>query len=321
MSTEPIIIIGAAPRSGTNYIEDLLCVHPDCGLGVPLRENHILAELPALAEIVDRLAAHWDANTRWGFLPEHADDLARSLGVGIGDFLVSQVDERRRLTEPPATISAVAETFKESPRYLVSKTPRATGLADFRRFFPDTKLILLMRDGRAVAESSIRSWGWHFDVAVDSWRSGAAAIADFLDRNPDDDSIVVRYEDMVVDPETQLDRIFGYLDLDPAGYDFEKGLNRPIRGSSTRRKSAERVTWEPVEATADFDPLGRASGWSTEQHARFNHMTGDLLVRFGYVPVPTESSITDVAQHYLRDGLLTARQASRPIRKRIADLR
>jgi hypothetical protein len=316
--TTPIFVLGVAPRSGTNYIEDLLCVHPDCGLGVPLRENQLMSSLPDLAAIVRTHEANWAKNARWGFLPEHAEDLAHALGRGLIDFMVSQVDERRRLHEPPESLPGIEAAFKQSPRYLVSKHPRTVGLADFRRFFPDEKLILLIRDGRAVAESSIRSWGWTFDVAVDGWRRGAAEMAAFLDENPDDPALFVRYEDLITDPEAGLKQIFAYLDLDADVFDYEKALKRPVRGSSTARpQGADKVDWQPVEKTDSFDPLARARDWTDAQHERFNHMTGDLSVRFGY-PVVETGSGSRVA-NLTKDGLLAGRKLLSPMRGRLRE--
>jgi hypothetical protein len=318
--TTPVFIIGVAPRSGTNHLEDLLCVHPDCGLGIPLRENHLLGALPDLAAIVEELRATWRRHDRWGFLPEHSDDLARSLGSVLADFTVSQVDSRRRIEVPPATLPGIEDSFKKSPRYLISKYPHTTGLADFRMFFPDAKLILLMRDGRAVVESSIRSWGGTFAVAVDSWRRGARNMARFLDDHPDDPALFVRYEDLITRPEDELGRVFRYLDLDPEMFDFERALDRPIRGSSTIRPngSGEKVSWQPVEKTDDFDPLGRARQWTDVQHARFNHMAGGLSERFGYPLQDVEESALGTIRNAVSDSLLTARTVARPLRRRMA---
>lgn len=320
--TTPIFILGVAPRCGTNYVEDLLCVHPDCGLGIPLRENQLMASIPALADVVSSLDDKWRANPRWGFVPEHTDDLTESLGRAIVDFMVSQVDERRRIQVPPDTLPGIEAAFKPSPKFLVSKHPRTVGLAEFRRFFPDEKLILLMRDGRAVAESSIRSWEWHFDVAVDGWRHGAADMASFLDANPDDPALFVRYEDLITDPEKEVDQIFSYVGLDPSTFDFERAVNRPVRGSSTVRPTgAEKVQWQPVEKTDEFDPLSRARNWTDAQHARFNHMAGDLSIRFGYPLVETGKSPASKAANLGQDALLTARNLLRPIRRRLAGSR
>lgn len=312
--TEPVFLLGVAPRSGTNYLEDLLAVHPDCGIGIPLREDHLLAHAEPLLDYVDTVAATWQTKGRWGFQQGHADDLARSIGKGVIDFLVSQVDERRRLTEPPDTLPGIADAFKFNPRYVIAKTPRPTNIGSFHRLFPDSPLLILVRDGRAVVESSMRSWGYRFDTAVRQWVIGARAITEYLRSADPQRHLLLRYEDLVEDPERQLDRVFGYLQLDPSVYDFERALNRPVRGSSTVRPAggADRVDWEPVDRPADFDPRERFSNWTSDQHARFNHLAGDLSTELGYPVAPTEASGLDLARQYVRDLAMYTRETVRP---------
>lgn len=318
--TTPIFIMGVAPQCGTNYLEDLLCVHPDCGLGIPLRENQLLGRLPDLSAVVESLRTDWAANQRWGFQPEHANDLARSIGAALSDFTIAQVDDRRRIDTPPDTLPGIEHAFKQSPPFLISKHPRTTGLAAFRTFFPNEKLILLMRDGRAVTESSMRSWGWHFDVAVDSWRQGASDIEKFLDNHPEDSALFVRYEDLITDPEAEIGRIFQYIDLDPTLFDFERAIRRPVRGSSTVRPegAGTSVAWHPVEKTDDFDPLARAREWTDAQHARFNHMAGRISERFGYPVVEVDKATASAVRHTVRDLMFKARVATRPLRRVLA---
>lgn len=313
--TEPVFLLGVAPRSGTNYLEDLLAVHPDCGIGIPLREDHLLAHAQPLIRYVDSVTSTWTTKPRWGFQPGHAADLARSVGSGIIDFLVSQVDGRRRLTTPPDTLPGIDEAFKLEPRYLIAKTPRPTNLEHFHRLFPDSPLLLLVRDGRAVTESSMRSWGYSFDRAVQEWVTGARRLVDYLDTADSSKHLFLRYEDILDDPERELGRIFGYLDLDASVYDFGKALKRPVRGSSTVKpdqSGTERVSWEPVAPPSDFDPRERFSSWSDEQHARFNHLAGVLSVRLGYPLVEVEESSADRARHLLRDAAMHGRTAVKP---------
>jgi hypothetical protein len=314
--TQPVFILGVAPRCGTNYLERILCLHPDCGLSVPLRQNNLTSVLPLLAEASDRLVAEWRRYPNWGFTPGHFDDLDRSLGGGLIDFMLSTTDERRRITDLPESMGDIESYFRPSPRYLITKQPRTTGLAHFRRFFPAEKLILLIRDGRAVVESSIRSWGWPFDVAVKGWRRGAADIVDF-DLAGDPDALLVRYEDLVSRTEPEMLRILQFLDLDPESYDSGAAENSPVLGSSTVRPTgATSVDWEPIEPAPSFNPLGRASQWDERQHRRFNHMAGDLLIELGYESAPIDSSPTDKAENLLRDGLLAAREIWKRLRPR-----
>jgi hypothetical protein len=314
--TQPVFILGVAPRCGTNYLERLLCLHPDCGLSVPLRQNNLTSILPILAEVSSEVKRQWRDYPNWGFTPDHFDDLDRSLGAGLIDFMLSTTDERRRITELPESMRDIERHFRHSPRYLVTKQPRTTGLGHFRRFFPTERLILLIRDGRAVVESSIRSWGWPFDVAVEGWRRGAADILAY-DVASDPDALLVRYEDLVASTEEVMSGVLEFLDLEPEIYDSEAAEDSPILGSSTARPAgATSVDWEPIDPAPSFNPLGRASNWNERQHRRFNHMAGRLLVEMGYEPKHSDTRLRHQIENRLRDGLLASRQVWKGFRHR-----
>lgn len=133
-------------------------------------------------------------------------------------------------------------------------------------------------------------------------------MAAFLDAHPDDPALLVRYEDLVTHLEGELERIFSHLGLDPEPFDFECALSRPVRGSSTTRPSeAKGLDWHPVAKTDAFDPVARARHWTDAQHARFNHMAGDLSTRFGYALVTTKGTPRSTAVNLGRDILLKAR--------------
>lgn len=314
--THPVFILGVAPRCGTNYLERLLCLHPDCGLSVPLRQNNLTSMLPRLADASEEVKRQWRRHPAWGFTEGHFDDLDRSLGAALADFMLSTTDERRRITELPEGMSGIESYFRLSPRYLITKQPRTTGLAQFRKFFPNEKLLLLIRDGRAVVESSIRSWEWPFDVAVEGWRAGAAEIVDY-DYANDQDALLVRYEDLVARTGQEMLRILDFLNLDPESYEARSAESLPILGSSTARPSgATSVDCEPIDPIPAFNPLGRAQHWDGGRHRRFNHMAGGLLVELGYEPSPVGSSWAEQAENFLRDGLLATRKMWKRMRHR-----
>jgi len=162
-------------------------------------------------------------------------------------------------------------------------------------FFPTAQLIILGRDGRAVVESCVRTFGWDFDLAARRWAVAASRAMRFLDGRATDDPVVrlVRYEDLVADPGRQLTNLFAFLGLDIADYDFSAAEQLPVRGSSVHLGGQARVHWDPVERTADFDPLRRWVDWSAEQHMRFAWLAGRQQVALGYglgTGVPATSS-------------------------------
>ena len=136
-SADPIFIHGVLPRSGTNFLWDLLLLHPDCARAQePVKEDLFLDRSDHLVRFVDAVRARWDP--RWGtFAAELPDRLYRSIGDGLVSFLWT--DRQRRL---------------------VTKSPSVVHLELFFAFFPCARLLILVRDGRSVVQSAwIRSAG------------------------------------------------------------------------------------------------------------------------------------------------------------------
>ena len=316
--TEPVFILGVAPRSGTNHLEDLLCQHPDCGPSVPLRESNLLSQAQPLLDYVDAVAKVWKTKARWGFRPEHRAALAAGIGNGLKDFLVSQVDERSLLERPPPDLPAVQDSYKRNPRYVVVKNPRPTNLEHFHELLPGSPLILLIRNGQAVAASSMKSWGWRFDTAVRSWARGAEVIALYLRTADPSEFLLVRYEDLVADPVGQMNRVFDYLQLDPTAFDLNTLESRPILGSSSQNvNKAGPINWQPVEKVADFDPIRRQSGWSEDQLKRFDHLAGAVSAELGYPVDAIATSTADKLGQAARDVPMYARAWLGPTVNRI----
>src|SRR5918995_892484 len=188
----PIFILGVTPRSGTNFLMDLLLLHPMCARGrAPVNEDFFLENADALVEFVSRVTESWDR--MWGDVtPDVLQEFQRGLGDGLISFLV--VDPHRRL---------------------VTKTPSVRNLQLFSTFFPTAKLLVLMRDGRSVVQSCIDTFGWEFDRAARMWRDGARAIAGFQNAATSAGAFrVVRYEDLMRDLRPSLTEILSFVGLD-----------------------------------------------------------------------------------------------------------
>lgn len=255
----PIFILGIAHRSGTNFLSDLLGLHPDCGRPAPVWEDFLAHHLDLLTEYVEAVCRHWRG---WGDTREAEQKLSHALGEALIAFLDSRHEQKRTVT----------------------KTPSVRNLGRFFSVFPNAHLIILVRDGRAVVESALRSFGGSFEARVRHWAEAARTILRFDDemRGKEFRYIIVRYEDIWRDLEGELRRIFGFLALDAAVYDFEAAAKAPVRGSSVLGRKDGTVHWDPVHRTAQFDPLRRWADWPRARHKRFNWIAGRYLRAFGY---------------------------------------
>lgn len=258
---QPIFILGILPRCGTNYLLELLCVHPDCTSSARVREDYLLYHVDLLFRYVKAVHDHW--SPEWGVDDALRDRLPAHLGSGLISFLSEQTGTGR----------------------VVTKTPRVDNLELFFKLFPNAHLLILVRDGRSVLESGIETFGWNRESAMHRWAEAAQTILRFdrAHKNSAFPYLIVRYEDLWQNLEGELRRILDFLGLDRSVYDDQGAAHLPVKGSSTIRKHThEAIHWRPVEKTADFDPLSRWRHWSRAQHERFNWVAGRYLNALGY---------------------------------------
>ena len=268
---QAVFILGMMRRSGTNYLYDLLKLHPDSRRARgPIWEDFLLHGSHRLISYVEEVKRQWDPS--WGFGEEEPAGLYRSLGQGLLAFL-----------------------GPEDPRRLFfAKTPSVENLDMFPKLFPHAKLIIVVRDGRAVVESGMKSFAWNFEEATHNWVRCAQTILNFAQthRSRAESFRVIRYEDLWSQTREVMTGILNWLELDLDKYDFAAARHLPVRGSSVFRGGANRIHWEPVEKTDAFKPLERYRHWSAFRHQRFHFIAGPTLVGLGYqLSVPGRAPI------------------------------
>ena len=263
---DPIFILGVMPRSGTNYLWDLICSHPDCAPArEPIHEDLFLQHAHLLEAYIGVVQRAWDP--AWGAF---ADDLPAKLWASLGDGLISFL-------------------WVERSRRLVTKSPSVRNLALFFGLFPRARLLILIRDGRSAVQSAMTTFRWDFDTAANLWAEGAEEIRQF-DRAHRDSGFsyrIVRYEDLVDDVEPVMAELLDFLDLDRDRFAFAAAGGLPVRGSSAFFGPGQAaVNWDPVEKDAAFAPKERWREWDPGLLRRFEWIAGDQLRHFGYQGSP-----------------------------------
>ena len=287
---DPIFIHGILPRSGTNFLWDLLLLHPDCTRALtPVNEDLFLDHSDDLIAFGTAVRAAWDPG--WGTF---GADTSERLYAAIGDGLLSFL-------------------WTDRNRRLVSKSPSVRHLDRFFSFFPRARLLILVRDGRAVVQSAIDTFGWDFDRACRDWVDAARTIDRFQQAESAhaDRWRLVRYEDLVDDVAGELRSLLEFLELDTARYDFEAARHLPVRGSSAFGRDGHGVHWNAVAKDASFAPKERWRSWSAAQVARFDWLAGDELVQFGYASSRMRFSFVGRTQQRLRDWRWRTAQTGR----------
>jgi len=264
---DAIFILGMLPRTGTNHLADLFELHDGVEVLKPVFEDQLVRYSPLLGAYVDEVTRHW--TPEWNVPADEGPNLLRCLGDGIVRWLQAHSPERT----------------------VVTKMPRVENLGGFFDLFPTCGLVVLVRDGRSVVESGVRSFGWTYEAGFRWWADAAAEVLAFRDRHGDDPRVqFLRYEDLIADEATVMKGLFDAFGLDPEAVDAAAVGALPVRGSSTLAEGGE-LHWQPVERSASFDPRERWRSWDAHLHRRFNAVAGPAQVRLGYtVEEPAGSS-------------------------------
>ncbi|MFW2390311.1 MAG: sulfotransferase family protein [Polyangiales bacterium] len=149
--------------------------------------------------------------------------------------------------------------------YFLDKTPaNALVLPFLQRLYPDAKYVVLTRHPLAVFSSYANSFfngDWQgaqeFNPILQRY---VPAMASFLRDRPVP-LVHVAYEDLVTEPEAQLERIFAYLGIEnePAAVDYgkagpmKKGMGDPITVDNEGRPVADKVGKWAAELAHDAE--------------------------------------------------------------------
>jgi hypothetical protein len=191
--------------------------------------------------------------------------LRRHLGAALYTFLRGQIDPSKRL---------------------FTKTPDPDNLGLFFSFFPDARLILLVRDGRDVVESAHRSWpDGSYGHWMRAWAAGARTVLQFTQGIGQVCAAqwrLYRYEDLLQD-RSRFEDLLRFVEADSSVYPWDRLESLPTRGSSENRGGRAELHWDPVERPKGFKPVGRWSNWGWWRRSQFKRIAGAELRSLGYV--------------------------------------
>lgn len=273
----PIFILGIVQRSGTNYLNNLLLQHPDVRSPGIVWEDFYLAPAQHLNAYASSLQPSWNKN--WTAQLQAAlgpDPVLSHLGEGLIRLMESQYRY---------CIAAGKQAQPSGePVSLVTATPNTRNLDQFFRLFPDAAPLLIVRDGRAVVESGVRSFDWDYEDAMRMWVSSGQRILDFCGR-PEHAGryLLTCYETLFLEPKGEMRRILDFLKLDSGRFDFDVCDTLGVMGSSDlKQRGAPSLHWKYVAKPKEFNPLARASHWPESMRQRFLYIAGATMTGLGY---------------------------------------
>lgn len=277
----PIFILGARQRSGTNFLRNLLLLHPAIGNGCVVWEDSLLIYSDLLKQYAQKThnlwPPHWEVQEKVGSY----EVLCEHIGSGLVSFL--------NLCVAKKGFGYIGSHIKnpDDVKMLVTKTPTVKCIGNFHKLFPNAHLIVVVRDGRSTVESGVRSFGWHYESAIKSWDEEIKTIIQFKEKvhreGKDRKLLIVRFEDLFSNSKTELEKIFSFLGVSAKEYDFHAADNLPISGSSdVAKKEEKKLHWAFKKKEKNFNPTKRFQSWSRMKHERFNWLAGESLASFGY---------------------------------------
>ncbi len=265
------IFIGGCDRSGTTLLGAMLGSHSKC-LCIP--------EFQSKIEVFQHIK-HWDNNlnikevfemlkNHWRFriweldinLDPDSQNVIGSSYSRLIEFIIKKYGEK---------------VYKLSPEFWVDHSPSNIQFAySLFNLFPKAKMIHIVRDGRAVANSVLRlDWGPNTIVRAAPWwleniSYGLCAESLFGDKHV----IRVRYEDLVLKPEITLKNICSFMNI---VYQPEMSKAIGFRVPSYTERQHNMVGQELNRK--------RIEAWESELTERqieiFENLTGEMLLYLG----------------------------------------
>jgi hypothetical protein len=304
---DPMPFIVGAPRSGTTLLRNLLDGHPD--LAIPL-ETHFL---PAVFDLTWRQGSTCEPDALRPALYECVTGFSTwpDLGIDAEDFSAALRElEPFDVTRGLRAFYRLCAEAEGKPR-AGDKTPAyARHLPVVEVLLPESHFIHIVRDGRDVwlsareaPERIAQAWfpfggdaatlaaQWRRDVL--QCRRWALTATYFLE---------LRYEDLLADPGSQLERACRFIDLpyDARMLSYHErdrpeederarvAVERFVKGDSDSQPGEPALEESPEdgsELAVPVDP-SRRERWRREMPSEeieaFEAVAGDVLERYGY---------------------------------------
>ncbi len=292
----------AASHSGSTLLAMLLGSHPQATTigdtaGTSYRKDpgyrcscgHKAQECPFWLHVIDQMAYRGfnldvtDFGTRFEYTENrlvdrvlHAEHRGPILETIRDSVLRLSNGWRRQFRTIAERNVALVETVTKATNSQIlidsSKLPRRL---KFLLRIPEleVKVIHLVRDGRGVAHTYVRDNGWSVEKSAIEWQRGIMATEKLLARLDRSKWRQVRYEDLCLDPQGELEKLCVFLNLDPSRVNMDfRSAGLHVFGNKMRLSSEQAICLDDKWRTAFTD----------SQVSRIEHLVGKQLTRYGY---------------------------------------
>ncbi|KAK3587297.1 hypothetical protein CHS0354_034451 [Potamilus streckersoni] len=229
----PVIFIGGMPRSGTTLMRAMLDAHPNIRCG---KETRVIPSLLSMREklIKDQI------------------DKERLHEAGVTEEVLDS-----------AMVSFILEIVAkhgEAAPYLCNKDPYTLKYIDYlSQLFPNAKFLFMIRDGRATCHSIISRHVTIKDLdmtsyrsCIEKWNTSADVMLSQCLRVGSHRCITVHYEQLILQPESWLRKIFKFLAIpwDDSVLHHEDFIEKPGGIALSRTEPSTNQIIKPVNLEA-----------------------------------------------------------------------
>ena len=193
ISSRQIVFVGGVPRSGTTLARVMLDAHPEIRCG---EETRVIPRIISM-------------RSRWSKAEKEHQRLE---AAGLNDDTLDQATR--------AFVSEIILNHGAPAKYLCNKDPLVLNyMYDIIRMFPKAKIVLMVRDGRAVAYSIVSRNVTISGVDSKSFMSAALFWNKVVERMINDcksikeKCLMVFYEKLVANPREWMGRILEFLHI------------------------------------------------------------------------------------------------------------
>jgi protein-tyrosine sulfotransferase len=295
-----IVILGA-PRSGTTLLRRLLNAHPN--IACP-GETYLLSSCARFLRS-DRLAdgANMGVLSGLNFAGFERDLVLGELREFAFSFLRRYAEQQGKARWAEKT--AIDVFYLEEIEALCGDQVQFVCLSRHGLDVAASCEELVATNGAIPLElhDYVRGNNKPLEAYCEAWVHATRSMLDFAERHSDN-SIVCRYEDLVVDPEAVLRRIFSQLDEQ-----WDDGLLQRALSGTDNPGFGDWKTYRSGEVLGSS--VGRWKSLSPPVVARLAGIVNDTLTDAGYEAVAVEPAATDDAEAQRRYELGLLIQASR----------
>lgn len=275
-SFSPIFIVGV-PRSGTTMLAAALARHPN--IAIP-PETHLFSEYlpkrnqsePITPDVIEQFVIH----PRVKDMQLSASDITPEFGKYESNYS----GLFQCALEVYAKKSGKSRVGEKSPTHLKH-------VDKIIQWYPDAKIICIVRDGRDVVKSLIAAPWIHNNLIKHCimWREQMQLIDELAGRYSNS-VLVIKYEELLLDPSRVIAAICEFCS--------EKYTDQMLQPQKTSVVPAWEKGWKG-NADSNFDPSKIAMWRSTcsdKELMLMQFIMGEQLLKWGY-PIERTSSFKD----------------------------